>query len=76
MENSNLNKHTFWELINNYTIEIPIIQRDYAQGREVEKITEIRNSFLDSIYDSIIENNNLDLDFIYGSLGEDNIFIP
>ncbi|MBJ8054820.1 hypothetical protein JDS87_23435 [Bacillus cereus] len=25
---------SFWELINKYYITIPIIQRDYAQGRE------------------------------------------
>ena len=27
-------KITFWELLDEYSIEIPVIQRDYAQGRE------------------------------------------
>ena len=30
------NNTTFWNLINSYKISIPIIQRDYAQGREEE----------------------------------------
>ena len=28
---------SFWELLNNHKIEIPIIQRDYAQGRKDKK---------------------------------------
>ena len=27
------NKITFWQLLQNNSIEIPIVQRDYAQGR-------------------------------------------
>ena len=61
-----------------YRISIPIIQRDYAQGRQTT--AEIRKVFLDALYDYLKENKaNRDLDFVYGSLnGEDeNIeFIP
>ena len=55
-------------------IKIPIIQRDYAQGRESAK--EIRKNFLNSIKDSL--NKQLHLDFIYGSvkkLNEKNVLI-
>jgi len=45
-------------------IKIPIIQRDYAQGRESAK--EIRKNFLSSIKEHL--NNGLHLDFIYGSV--------
>jgi hypothetical protein len=56
-------------------IEIPMIQRDYAQGRKNE--TEIRNRFLDAIFESLKNEKDLDLDFIYGSISESNkIFIP
>ena len=34
------NEYTFWQLIEEYVIEIPIIQRDYAQGREFEKVED------------------------------------
>lgn len=52
-----------------YRILIPIIQRDYAQGRKTTK--EVRDTFLDALYKYLDENKpNRDLDFIYGSLNE------
>lgn len=51
-------------------VTIPIIQRDFAQGRNDE--SEIRDLFLDSIADALANDRTLDLDFIYGSIeGED-----
>lgn len=73
-------KYTFWKLINEYRIEIPIIQRDYAQGRNVDKIPEIRKEFLESLYNAIVnESNTLDFDFVYGSIEEregDKVLLP
>ena len=57
--------YSFWKLLNQKEIEIPIIQRDYAQGRIDEK--EIRSEFLDALCNAIIKNKNINLDFIYGS---------
>lgn len=52
-----------------YRILIPIIQRDYAQGRQTS--TEVRNVFLNALYEYLNENKpNRDLDFVYGSLNE------
>lgn len=70
METSN---KSFWELIKEYTVNIPIIQRDYAQGRIEEK--EKRDKFLNSIYLHLTQANVLDLDFIYGRINE-KIFFP
>lgn len=62
-------------------IEIPIIQRDYAQGRETSKF--IRNRFLDSIFEALVKNEKLEMDFVYGTIKEIkngnnkyNIFLP
>jgi len=53
----------------NYRVVIPIIQRDYAQGRKNEK--EIRDTFLDALFNYLNDNKpNRDLDFIYGTLNE------
>lgn len=72
--NYNHDSITFFDLIKSQDkIEIPIIQRDYAQGREDKK--EIRENFLNAIYENIIQENNLKLDFIYGSK-VDNIYQP
>jgi hypothetical protein len=41
-----MHTYTFWQLAIQYTIEIPIVQRDYAQGREDAKSKEIREKLL------------------------------
>ena len=46
-------------------VEIPIIQRDYAQGRE--STVEVRKQFLRAIRDALSRQQPLDLDFVYGS---------
>jgi len=61
----------FIELIDEYTIIVPLIQRDYAQGRKDEKVKA--NKFLKAIKDGL--KDGLNLDFIYGKTDE-GIFIP
>jgi uncharacterized protein with ParB-like and HNH nuclease domain len=73
MENNNQYKEKvicFPELLKNHKIEIPIIQRDYAQGRKDKK--EIRINFLTALHQSILEDKNIKLDFIYGSIVDDS----
>ncbi len=68
MNNGN-SKYSVISLFREYNeIKIPIIQRDYAQGRESTK--EIRKNFLNSIKDNL--NKKLHLDFIYGSVKNKN----
>lgn len=57
-------RKTFWELICGYIVEIPIIQRDYAQGRDTA--IDLRNRFLDSLLGAVKSGNYLKLDFVYG----------
>ena len=56
-------------------IEIPIIQRDYAQGRTSKEVTRIRNRFLTSLYEALTQNNPIKLDFVYGDI-KDKKLIP
>lgn len=51
-------------------IVIPIIQRDYAQGRKNAEVTRVRERFIESLYNAITEKP-VTLDFVYGSI-EDN----
>ncbi len=91
-----MNKYTFLNILENEVtigrekenntvrfnkVEIPMIQRDYAQGRKSE--TEIRNRFLNAIFTTLCDENqeSLEMDFIYGSFWESedkktNSFIP
>lgn len=73
------NKYTFWKLINKNSIEIPIIQRDYAQGRNEDKVIRIRKKFLDILHERISSAIPIDLDFVYGKvelIDDKNYFIP
>lgn len=62
---------SFWDFLNRYNIEIPIIQRDYAQGRKGKET--LREMFLKNLKNAI-DNNLSDkqeiliLDFVYGSV--------
>jgi len=82
---------TFWELISGeypasvlpgerdeeFVIDIPIIQRDYAQGREREK--QRRDLFLQELFNNINETKPLHLEFIYGRVDKQDgksVFSP
>ena len=49
-------------------IEIPIIQRDYAQGREDNDTVAIRREFLDVLIRAATTDASVSLDFIYGEV--------
>lgn len=56
-------------------ITIPIIQRDYAQGRTNSDVTRVRKRFLDSLYTAVTEKP-ITLDFVYGDIDEKGIMTP
>ncbi|HCG6557376.1 TPA: DUF262 domain-containing protein [Vibrio parahaemolyticus] len=72
---------SFYQLFEqkNMRVEIPIIQRDYAQGRM--EVTEVRDTFLQALQGYLAKGEPFrDLDFVYGSVttntkGRDS-FIP
>ncbi|OHV22689.1 DUF262 domain-containing protein [Rhizobium sp. RMa-01] len=57
------------------TIEIPIIQRDFAQGRQNIEVKRIRRSFLDVLKQALTGDEEISLDFVYGDT-KDGRFIP
>ena len=60
----NNKKTTYWDFIKENNIVIPIIQRDYAQGREGKE--DLRKRFLGSLRNALSNSKELVLDFIYG----------
>ena len=67
-------KFSFWSLLNSYKIDIPKIQRDYAQGRAEQK--ELRKKFLNQIKEALDHPEKpLKLDFIYGATDENDYLI-
>lgn len=72
-------EETFWSLINQFNICIPIIQRDYVQGRNKDQVIDARQNLLNEMLEAIKTDRNLDLNFIYGKVRDWNgekIFIP
>lgn len=61
--------YCFIEFMEETIVEIPIIQRDYAQGRDDKE--ELRREFLNAIKNSLLEKKPLNLDFIYGSISNE-----
>jgi hypothetical protein len=55
-------------------IEIPLIQRDYAQGRVDQPVTQIREHFLDAIRLATTGVEPLGLDFVYGEMTDGTLF--
>jgi hypothetical protein len=70
----------FCELIREQRIEVPLIQRDYAQGRDAQK--DVRDDFLRTLHRALDNDGDtrlpLNLDFVYGSIeaGDASRFLP
>lgn len=77
---SNYQEYTFPELLKQYDkILVPMIQRDYAQGRTDKKATDVRNNLLTDIF----SGKDVHFDLVFGSKEkriidgkEMNCFIP
>ena len=77
---SNYQEYTFSKLLEQYDkILVPMIQRDYAQGRTDKKATDVRNNLLNDIF----SDNHVHFDLVFGSKEkriidgkEKNCFIP
>lgn len=73
---TNATEESFWSMLskngNEFSIYIPRIQRDYAQGRQDNAVKQIRDKFVDDIFDSLMNYQEigriLDVNFIYGNI--------
>lgn len=57
-------------------VRIPLIQRDYAQGRSGRQVEEIRDAFLDVLHDAVVLDRPVSLDFVYGDVDDDGTLLP
>ena len=73
---TNATEESFWSMLtkagSEFDIYIPRIQRDYAQGRPDDATKQIRDKFVDDIFESLINYKQtrkiLDVNFIYGNI--------
>ena len=71
----NATKETFWSVLSKYTILIPRMQRNYAQGRREIDVAQKRENLLNDIFYALSSKERLDLNFIYGNIANEK-FIP
>lgn len=72
MSESPSERLSFWELLNRHPVQIPVIQRDYAQGRKSKK--KLLGGFLDALK-AAVTGDPVELDFIFGDV-KDGLFRP
>ncbi len=67
---------TLFKLLDEYQVEVPIVQRDYAQGRQDTHAKTVRSNLLNDMRSAILKKTSpLDLNFVYGKV-EGIKFIP
>ena len=60
-------------------VEIPILQRAYAQGRTTHEVNKLRKDFVTYLSEHLAKREAVALDFVYGAIREEGIkkiFIP
>lgn len=64
---------SFLKLIEKFKVQIPILQRDYVQGRSTPTVEDIRSNFVNDLVEHIVipTEKTLPLDFIYGYAEEE-----
>lgn len=69
-DNKQFETLTFKSFLEKYQVIIPMVQRDYAQGRISTDVNRIRNRFLSAIKEYLIQPSDnykiMELDFVYG----------
>lgn len=66
------NTYSIKDLLEKYKIEIPVIQRDYAQGRKGKEY--VRKNFLEQIKSALKNKTETSLDFVYGNIENERFF--
>lgn len=68
--NKQYEEHTFKSFLSKYHVTIPMVQRDYAQGRTSVEATRVRERFLSAIKSYLIQPKGnhevMKMDFVYG----------
>lgn len=63
-------EHSFKSFLEKYSVIIPMVQRDYAQGRTTDDVKRVRSRFLNAIYDHLSQKELMKLDFVYGEINK------
>ena len=76
MDNENKEINSIAELFKQRNITIPVIQRDYAQGRDEDSAKSIREDFINSLLEAVNDDKEMDINYIYGISKSGGNFLP
>ena len=76
MDNENKEINSIAELFKQRNITIPVIQRDYAQGRDEDSAKSIREDFINSLFEAVNDDKEMDINYIYGISKSGGNFLP
>ena len=65
-EVTTMSKPNLLSLLKYYEIEVPKLQRDYAQGREDAHSRAVRERFVKDLWEVLRAEKELNLDLVYG----------
>ncbi len=67
---------SFWKVLSEESIQIPLYQRDYAQGRYGKEA--LRTKFVQRLFDALRDpqNKSVKLDFVFGVRDQSSVFQP
>ena len=72
INNKQYEKHTFKSFLCKYHVTIPMVQRDYAQGRTSVDVNRVRERFLTAIKNYLLQPDGnhevMKMDFVYGEI--------
>lgn len=70
-------KNTFWKLIQEKSIDIPTVQRDYTYGSDDPKVKRTCKHLLDTIWEAFFGSKQENtLNFVYGNKNKRDAFVP
>lgn len=73
------NTMTLKTLLEKYNLVIPDYQREYAQGRDNPRDTNVLDMFVETISNALKNGADLSLDYVYGNIKNENgveVFFP
>ena len=60
--------YSFYKLISEYKVVIPVVQRSYAEGRNTKQAEDVRKSLVASLITASTQKQPLFFDFVYGNI--------
>ena len=76
VKDNGIQKITLMKLLDDYSILIPALQRNYVHGRDDVHAKEVREHFVESLKKCCCNHEEMNLDVVYGVLDHNGVLVP